>query len=113
MRSSIKSMVLAVGLLVGLSQVAGAENPLLGGSSAVVGLADSDLAKVKGSGATSALYNFYGSYYLSYASLYGAYGAYYNYVGSTSNAETYNYNAYLYAGYASSYYYYAFYYGAS
>jgi hypothetical protein len=110
MKKLFGALVLAIGLVVAINTPSYAGNPLLGDSSGATVVGDNDLAKVKGSGYYSALYNYYGYYYLSYASLYGAYANYYNYNGSNSNAQYYNYYAYYYAYYASQYYYYAYYY---
>src|SRR5262249_39399012 len=90
-----------------VSGVSVAKNPLLDGSSTAAVVADKDLADVKGSGSTTALYSYYGSYYGSYARLYGAYGDYYNYIsgtGASATSTSYYYYAQYYAYY--SYYYY-------
>jgi hypothetical protein len=90
-----------------------AKDPLLGGTSGAVVVADKDLANVKGSGTYANLYGYYGAYYASQAQYYGALGSYYNYYSSTgpNGAATSNfYNAYSYANTAANYYYYAYYY---
>ena len=113
LRKLIKQAALAGAALALVSSPSIAKDPLLGGSSSAVVVADKDLANVKGSGTYANLYGYYGAYYLSQAQYYGSLGSYYNYYGATGpsgSATTYFYNAYSYASSASTYYYYAYYY---
>jgi hypothetical protein len=111
MKQLTKQTLSACAALALLSGVSFAADPLLGGKSDALVVADKDLAKVKGTGAYSAYYSYYGAYYAGYAQQYATYGDYYNYLGSnyTSNASNYYYQAYYDYYYASYYYYQAYY----
>jgi hypothetical protein len=111
MTKLIKQTLAACAALALLSGASFAANPLLGGKSDTLVVADKDLANVKGTGPNAQLYSYYGAYYGSYASQYGSYGDYYNYNGSTGpsgNATTYYYYAYYYSYYSNYYYYQAY-----
>jgi hypothetical protein len=107
MRKLIAQTASASVALALVSGVSLAKNPLLDGSSSATVVVDKDLAGVKGSGSTTAIYSFYGGYYGSYARLNASYGDYYNYVsgtGASSTATGYYYNAQYYAYYSYVYY---------
>jgi hypothetical protein len=102
MKKLIKQTLSACAALALLSGVSLAADPLLGGKSDALVVADKDLAKVKGTGPYAQYYAYYGALYGSYAQLYGSYGTYYNYLGydgsSGSNYSTTYYSyAYQYA----------------
>jgi len=111
MKKLVKQAALVGAALALASGSSVAKDPLLGGSSGAVVVADKDLENVKGSGSNAALYGYYGAYYASQAQYYGALGNYYNYFGNTgpNGAATSNfYNAQYYAYYSYYYYYYAY-----
>ena len=107
MKKLMKQTLSACAALALLSGVSLAADPLLGGKSDALVVADKDLAKVKGTGYYSAYYSYYGAYYAGYGQQYATYGDYYNYLGSnyTSSAANYYYAAYYDYYYASQYYY--------
>ncbi len=113
MKKLIKQTLSACAALALLSGVSFAHDPLLGGKSDALVVADKDLANVKGTGYYAQLYSYYGAYYASYAQQYAALGDYYNYNGYTgpgNYATNYYYDAYYYSYYATNYYYNAYYY---
>ena len=71
MKKLIKQAALVGAALALVSGSSVAKDPLLGGSSGAVVVADKDLENVRGSGSTAALYGYYGSYYASQAQYYG------------------------------------------
>jgi hypothetical protein len=115
MKKLMKHTVSACAAVALLSGASFAANPLLGGKSDTLVVADKDLANVKGTGYNANLYSYYGTYYASQAQYYAGLGNYYNYLGydgstSTSYATNNYYEAYYYSYYATQYYYYAYYY---
>ena len=108
MRKLIKQTLSACAALALLSGACFAADPLLGGTSGAVVVADKDLANVKGTGPTAAYYAYYGAYYASNAAYYGALGNYYNYFGYDgpgNYATNYYSDAYYYAYYSYINYY--------
>jgi hypothetical protein len=99
MKRLIQQALSACAALTLLSGASFAADPLLGGKSDALVVADKDLANVKGTGPNAQAYGYLGALYGSYAAYYGAYGQYYNYVGGNDGPSGSSTTYYAYAAY--------------